>query len=536
MNKVVNLLQQYISNNQLEKALLECKKTLLSNPNNIVLQKILSHIHNLQQNYEEAIEVSQKLLLELPNDFDCTNNIGYYYCQLEEYQLAIDYINKAKLINPNHPSPYQNQSDIYVKIRDFDKASLELDRCIALHEKNSQNYFNYISTLFLKIEVFIAQKKQKDAVEFMKKYLTIKFDAELLLHLIQISKKDVSKEMIDQCHKEILEKKFTSKLEKFQKLVPSYFALASFYEKDNQELAEEFYVKANKEVSDIQRLTMIKFQKSIFDTINFYEKIKNINITNQKKGERNIFIFGMPRSGTTLTESIVTANDEVFGAGELMSFYDLAYKYMLKGNLSSTEMEIVGDIYLHRTDFFCQNGNKVVDKLPNNFMFLGFIRKFLPAAKIILLLRDPWDTAISLFKQRYVANISYSSSFFNIGIQMSNFEASILFWKKIGVLDSGVMVLKYENLVKETEKYQKEIYNLCSITSPYKPEIREKFFAKTASINQVQKEIHTSSVKKQDFESLKSEFLEAFFSQRAYWQAKGIVDANASDFFGYSLN
>ena len=536
MNKVVNLLQQYISNGQLDKALLECKKILLSDPNNIVLQKILSHIHNLQENFPEAIEVSQKLLLKIPNDFDCLNNLGYYNMKLEEYQLAVEFINKAKSINPNHPSPYQNLSDIYVKLRDFDKASLELNKCITLHEKYSQNYFDYKSTLILKIELFIAQKKQKEAIEFIQKYLAIKFDAELLLQLIQISKKDVSKTMIDQCHNEILEKKYDSKLEKFQKLVPLYFALANFYEKDNQGLAEEFYVKANKEVSDIQRLTMIKFQKSILNKIKCFEIIKDININNQKKGQNNIFIFGMPRSGTTLTESIVTANDEVFGSGELMSFYDLAYRYMLEDNHDISKMEKVGDVYLHRTNFFCQNSNKVVDKLPNNFMFLGFIRKFLPAAKLILLLRDPWDTAISLFKQRYVSNISYASSFFNIGIQMSNFEASILFWKKIGVLDNSVMVLKYENLVKETEKYQKEIYNFCNITSLYKTEIREKFFAKTASINQVQSEIHSGSVKKQDFAGLKSEFLDAFLSQRSYWQARGIIDANISDFFGYSLN
>ena len=265
MNKVVNLLQQYISNGQLDKALLECKKTLLSDPNNIVLQKFLSHIHNLQENFPEAIEVSQKLLLKIPHDFDCLNNLGYYNMKLEEYQLAVEFINKAKSINPNHPSPFQNLSDIYVKLRDFDKASLELNECITLHEKYSQNYFAYKSTLILRIELFIAQKKQKEAIEFIQKYLAIKFDAELLLQLTQISKKDVSKTMIDQCHNEILEKKFDSKLEKFQKLVPLYFALANFYEKDNQELAEEFYVKANKEVSDIQRLTMIKFQKSILN-------------------------------------------------------------------------------------------------------------------------------------------------------------------------------------------------------------------------------------------------------------------------------
>ena len=162
----------------------------------------------------------------------------------------------------------------------------------------------------------------------------------------------MSKSLIEQCHKEILDKKFTSKLEKFQKLVPLYFALASFYEKEDQETSEEYYIKANKEVSDIQRLTMIKFQKSILNKIKNYDAIKDINIENQEKGLDSIFIFGMPRSGTTLTESIITANDEVFGAGELVSFYDLAYRFMLEEKPEIQNMEQIGDDYIRRTSFF----------------------------------------------------------------------------------------------------------------------------------------------------------------------------------------
>ena len=73
---------------------------------------------------------------------------------------------------------------------------------------------------------------------------------------------------------------------------------------------------------------MIKFQKSVLRIIDNYEMVKNFIPKNNNKGEDNIFILGMPRSGTTLTESIITANTEVFGGGELMSFYDLAYRLL----------------------------------------------------------------------------------------------------------------------------------------------------------------------------------------------------------------
>ena len=66
----------------------------------------------------------------------------------------------------------------------------------------------------------------------------------------------------------------------------------------------------------------------------------------------NIFIVGIPRSGTTLTESLITANTEVFGAGELMSLYDLTFRYILKGEFSLSNMNDVGDKYIERTNYF----------------------------------------------------------------------------------------------------------------------------------------------------------------------------------------
>ena len=74
------------------------------------------------------------------------------------------------------------------------------------------------------------------------------------------------------------------------------------------------------------------------------------------------------------------------------------------------------------------NYKLIIDKLPENFLFIGYLLKILPGSKIIRTFRNPWDVAISLYKQRYVTNIPYSASFFNIGVFMSNFEAINIFW------------------------------------------------------------------------------------------------------------
>ena len=178
----------------------------------------------------------------------------------------------------------------------------------------------------------------------------------------------------------------------------------------------------------------------------------------------------------------------------------------------------------------------VIDKLPENFLYLGYILNFLPKTKIIRLFRNPWDTAISLYKQRYVQNIPYSSSFFNIGVFMANFEAINLYWNSvIHNKDECVLDIYYEDIVKDDTKAQKKIYEFLGIKASYNKEKRDQFFSSTASIRQVQGGIHQKSIKKQEFVDKKDEFYQSFEMQRKYLKMKGIVPENSS-FFGYEMS
>ena len=102
------------------------------------------------------------------------------------------------------------------------------------------------------------------------------------------------------------------------------------------------------------------------------------------------------------------------------------------------------------------------------------------------------------------------------------------------MLDENVIIINYEELVKNFDEYQKKLYSFCEIKADYEPEKRESFFAKTASINQVQNKIHTESLKKSNFSELKSEFQEAFRSQREFWKSRNIIEV-PGNFFGYDI-
>ena len=523
MNKSIYEIQNLIATNQLDQALQNCQREVKKQPHDLVFNKLLSYIWGLKENYTKAIETIKNILPQHPHDFDLINNLGSYYIKAEEFLLAQEYIDQAKSINPDSPSPYHNAAEVNIVLRKFDFAKKEIEHALYLYEKNNVDFKSYIPTLLLRINIYIADKDQEGAIKFILKYLKIEFHSELFLQLVQIDKNSVSADMIVQCEKLLQQKMFKSSISKFQHLVPLYFALALYHEKNDKKKSEEYYVKANQEIFSIQRLNIFEYQKEQNKIMDTFKLIENLDIEDQHLGKFNYFIVGLPRSGTTLMESLITANREVFPGGELNIFNKFIPRLIADGHENLlTKLQSMGEEYVRMTNDMKNDFKSTVDKMPMNFSYVGYIQKCLPASKIIILVRQPWDVAISLFKQRYVTNIAYSSSFFNIGVYIANFEAMVMYWGQFPSFQSNILRVQYEDLVHDLDTQRENLYRFLEIEGRYDPAIREKFFARTASMNQVQKAVHQTSVKKSDFSEHFGEFDDAYRSQKEYWERKGI--------------
>ena len=241
---------------------------------------------------------------------------------------------------------------------------------------------------------------------------------------------------------------------------------------------------------------------------------KKIFTFKKRLGEGLVFIVGMPRSGTTLVESIVASAPNSISGGELISFYDLI-KASFEDDGDAILHEDPGSIYENRIKFIRQNKKFFIDKLPGNYISIGYIAHIFPKSKIIYIKRDPWDNAISLFKQFFVSNVPYASTFFNIAVIYANHEEFIRYWQDTLKID--FLTVDYEELVKDTNNIAEVIFKYCNISHTYNPEKRKNFFARTASKNQVNKDVHTSSIGKKSFENYKEEFYKSLKNQREYW-------------------
>ena len=244
---------------------------------------------------------------------------------------------------------------------------------------------------------------------------------------------------------------------------------------------------------------------------------KNFDEKYLERGKNIIFVVGNPRSGTTLVESILGSSDKINSAGELNALVRMAPQSF--NNITSEEIKRIGDDYLRIIKNFNNDGfnDFVIDKMPANIYQVGLIKICFPSAKIICLNRRPLDNAWSIFTQLYLGNIPYSSSLFNLGVELANVEALKKVWLSQND-NKNFLLVDYEEIVSDPKKYAKEIYSFIGIEDTYDEEKRKTFSSRTASKTQVKKDIYTSSVSRsKDYDVFLDEFQQSFDNQNKYW-------------------
>ena len=542
MEKEIIQILELINKQNIDKAYVEATKYYSKNKSNKKIMNIVAYLLIQKNKFEDAIDLQENFYKKNneKEDFDFYINMGVSFKSIEEYKNSEEMFAKAKEINSESPLTYMTPAEIKLKLRKFEEALKLIDVALKIIQSAKDiNRLQMAHAIRVKSDILIALNRQQENYEFLKEQLDQSFNSDVFFFLIQSNPSLIEKKLIELAESRLKsnEIKFVSKLDRFWNVHPLYFGLAKYYEKVDKTKSEELYVKGNLEVNNSLRFNSYNYQKQILLIINnFNQQFSNLSIDDENMGEKNIFILGSPRSGTTLIESIIGSNNNVMSAGELLSASRLIERFLQlseKINVNNF-IEDFQDKYISRVNYIKANKEFVVDKLPENFSYIGYINKILPKSKIIRTFRHPWDVATSLFKQRYVANIPYSCSFFNIGVFFANFEAINKFWDK--KLDQkNILDIRYEELVSDSSSWQKTIYKFIGIDGAYNEENRQSFFSPTASMHQISSPVHQKSVSKDDFYQYKSEFYDAFHMQRKYWEKQGFINQEKK-FYGYNLD
>lgn len=433
--------------------------------------------------------ITEALKLE-PSNARSYAHLSEIYEKLDEIDNAIDAIDKAIELAPQNPA-YLSRKGVMIHVAN------QVEESLKLFDKALEIAPNYLTTYVAKAEALIALNRLDEAMECIRTLQKMDKNYPTLYFTLTSLKKIESEE--DEDFKTMLE---LANGKTAQKLGLSHvsnlaYAIAKAYDSmQNYDKAFEYYERASK----TRRQTLPYNLEEAKQTVPTLKSRYTADVLKAYKGKGfdtdvPIFIVGMPRSGTTLTEQILSSHPGAYGAGELP---DLNRAARLHGGLTPNNAEDIGRTYLELITKRTKDGpyKRITDKMPANFMNIGLISCILPNAKIIHCTRDPIDTCLSNYKQNFMTGQYWSYDLEEMADEYQRYLEMMAYWHK--VLPGKILDFNYEETVDNLESQARKLIDHVGLEwndaclEPHK----QKRAVLTASKMQVTQPIYKSSVKK----------------------------------------
>ena len=237
--------------------------------------------------------------------------------------------------------------------------------------------------------------------------------------------------------------------------------------------------------------------------------------------EAPVFVLGMPRSGTTLTEQICSSHPDVHGAGELTKLGRMAASIGLKlepgrifgepvRSMTIQQSQSLAEEYLSNLRLYSSTAPRIIDKMPHNFELIGLIAILFPNARFIHCRRDAIDNCLSCFFSNLQEGHSYSYDLSTLGLAYREYDRLMRHWQT--VFPGRIFENRYEDLISDQEGQSRRLIDHLGLTWD---DACLRFFDKAGSVRtisrwQVRQPIYKSSVKRwKNYESKIQPLIEA---------------------------
>jgi tetratricopeptide (TPR) repeat protein len=408
--------------------------------------------------------------------------------KMGDFSGALGAIDKAIEMNPNMPILWLSKAQILQFAHNKEETLNAIDKALSLAP-------NFPYSYIVKAEILISNGQNKEAEKLVRKALELNEELPSAYNSLTSLKKFKSPQDAD--FKAL--KKLTKNEMKWG--LPGAcalnFALSSAYE-DMKKYDLSF--KHLKKANDYKRKT-IPYNPSVAHLA--YERTKNklININTSQgkkagyKSDLPVFIVGMPRSGTTLTEQIISSHPDVYGAGELGLIKSVRH---MRNDLNSEDFKQMGKEYVEEVKKLdtSKKAKRITDKMPSNFMNILLIKSILPNAKIIHCRRNPIDTCLSCYKQNFANGQYWSYNLEDLAAEYNRYLDIMAYWRE--TIPDYFIDIDYEDTVGNFEQQARYLIEYIGLPwddaclTPHK----QKRAVLTASKAQVTKPVYKSSVEK----------------------------------------
>jgi len=518
--KILQKVQNLLNKRQFNKVILKANKLRKDYPKSITLLEQCEAAYKGLGKLDAAIKSLRHALKIDPDAIKILNRLGLYQIDLEDFDGAVETLNKARLIDPQNGIVLYNIGLVFFKKKMYREAIAHFTHAIKRDPHFADAHVNLGLAYGEAHEIDVAIDCIEEGIRInpsnpeyhynLAHYFKIKGDftraKSLLEKAINLSPyhaqahhslASITQYQSDNSHIRELEKlKGCSKLSNKKKALIE-FALAKAYH-DTGEIADAYqhYSSANQKErhnsgysiqDDVEHFAQIKNSSDLFQKENASTSLDDNGIT-------PIFVIGMPRSGTTLLEQILSAHSQIATAGELTDLSNFAKLAIDRNNVTSAQLNLFRDTYLKTLGQFSSGEPFVIDKLPHNFRYVSLILELFPNAKILHSQRDARAVCWSNFSHRFITgSLPYSNDIEDTVHFYNLYQDLMKFWDT--KYPKKIYHLSYEKLVNDPKVHVENLLKHIAIAwedNCLKPH-RNRDVVRTSSQLQVRKKIYKGS-------------------------------------------
>jgi tetratricopeptide (TPR) repeat protein len=462
-------------------------------PDNAMYYSYLGSALEAERRGEEAADAFEKALEIDENMPNALNGLGIIHTRRGDYEKANELFKKAQELKPSDGIIQTNYAMALSRIDEYETALKHAEKGLKLIPENPDAHYTYGSILSQSGRVDDAIRHFEGSI---RKNRMFGGAYDHLSRIKKFSRDDMP--FIDGVEK-VLKKGMPAR-----DRLCLHFAMGKMYDDCQMfDKAFEHYRQANllkrKNYDSRPARQRFKYARKTLNakTLQKYQQYGS-------DSSMPIFVLGMPRSGTTLMERMITSSDRVAGAGELVEIPHIAseivprdkprqFSTLVSEELTADGVSRYAEQYLRILRQADPDAERIVDKLPTNYMHVWLISILFPKATIIFARRHPLDVALSCYFQNF-SSIPWADDFQTIADEYRFHREAMDYWKKI--LPEGKIVdVYYERLVEEPDVYGKQMLESCGLdwSGDGLEHYKKEKVVKTASLWQVRQPVYQSS-------------------------------------------
>lgn len=423
----------------------------------------LGAIHVLKQDYGAAIPALRRAVALEPSMLDAQRNLGIALHNIDQNRAAIDVFYRALSIDTNDLASHINLSAALFREERHDTAVHHARKAIELAPEALEAHMHLGSAL-------ASMGKMDEAVTHLLKAASRMPTGigamSRLIHLRKTTEDSPEFKMLQnletqadrlgpsaQSNVHMAAGKAYADLKDYQKSYDHFFA-------GNALTAQEYSFDPEKHVGQIDRMIAL-FTPALISKLDGTAGLSDV---------APIFVCGMPRSGTTLMEQMLSRHTLIQPGGEMnasrVAFGQSQRLVAImeerdKNNIAADDINLFAEAYIASVRASGISGDVITDKLPINYMYIGMLALALPRARFVIMRRHPMACCLSNWTQNFGRNQPFTTDFQNLGAVYQNYQKITDYWAS--VLPERAKIVPYETVVSDVRPMMENVLKFCGL-------------------------------------------------------------------------